>query len=169
MLIRRRLSSVCTILPLFITTIGLPHTSFLNSGLFIITAERSISLITSTVIGTSPLNSGFDVFSSAIDAMSDKSIVTTSSLVCRSLICRLPINRTEASITRYKSAVLIIAINIFITMFILCGLYLFIHLSQYTFFIPIFTACVMIKVWILLPYIFRLQSVIILYGKEIFL
>ena len=56
-------------------------------------------------MGMSPLKSGWPLSCIGITARSEMSSVTTNSLVCSWLICRLPITRTAKIIVKYKMIV----------------------------------------------------------------
>lgn len=71
-----------------------------------------ISQAISTSTGMIPESKGWEVFDIGIAAMSDTISVTTSSLGCKSLICRLPISLMASITNAYKSRVLIIEIII---------------------------------------------------------
>ena len=96
---RRRRISCWSILPLLMTTIGLPQIARRNFVLLSIQIEARISQTIKIPIGKSPLTSGWPLSCMGMAAISEINSVTTSSLVCNSLICRFPIKRTAIIMT----------------------------------------------------------------------
>ena len=88
--------------------------NLLNLEFFNMNVEINISKATKTIIGIMPVSIGILGFCMGIEAISDINNVTTSSDVCSSLICLLPINRTASIIIVYKRIVRIKDIIIFI-------------------------------------------------------
>ena len=70
------------------------------------------SIVTRIITGTMPLSSGWEVFCMGREAMSETTSVTTSSLGCISLICRLPISLMATIMKAYRISVRITDINI---------------------------------------------------------